>query len=190
MAGYVAKPYVAGTPEALIAGHYVLSFVENLEADMILPLLPKHGLETIDPEKWYPHQACMDTLKELSDLPSSQSALVAFGRKAVEKALMPPEITSIPQALHILNAVHHMNLRNIPEEEGYFVEEKGPNHYWVYHNTPNPEDVIYGFIWGMVARFRRPDEAFVVRQIENPNPDVHPGTVYQCKWGVDGTSFD
>lgn len=189
MAGYVAKQFVAGTPEALVIGQIVLSFIENLEADMIMPLLPKYGLAVIDPEQWYSHQAWMNTLKELSELPGSQSALVAFGRKAVEKAVMPPEITSIPQALHLLHAIHHMNLRNVPEEEGYFIEEKGPNHYWVYHNTPNPEDAIYGFIWGVLARFKHPDEVFVVRQVENPNPDVHPGTVYECMWGPKGTKF-
>ncbi|MFN8531309.1 MAG: hypothetical protein U0670_22120 [Anaerolineae bacterium] len=190
MIHYAAKPYVAGTTKAEVIGQTVLAFVDNLESEVIAPLLPKYGLVNIDPDKWYPHQSWMNVLKELGDMPGSTPAFVAFGRRVVETAVMPPEIKSIPEVLNLLHAIHHMNLRNIPDEEGYLVEAKGDRHYWVYHNTPNPDDAIYGFIWGMVARYKQPDEQFVVRLIPNPHPDVHPGSLYEIKWRKINESLD
>jgi hypothetical protein len=183
MAQYVAKPFVAGSPNALVLGQTVAAFSSNLHADQIAHILPKYGLDNIDPEKWYPHQSWMNVLKELSQGSNSDSALVAFGKEVVRTAVMPPELDSIPKVLHALHAIHHANLRNIPAEEGYQIEELGERHYLVYHNTPNPDTAIYGFLWGLMARFKHKDEIFVVRQIDNPKPDKKPGSVYEVKWG-------
>lgn len=176
--GYIAKPFIAGTPEAIVLGQVVKAFAENLEAEVIEPLLPKHGLSDIKDEEWYPHQSWMNLLRELSEMPGGNIALVAFGKKVVETAVMPPEIDSIPKVLGALHAIHHLNLRNIPEEEGYRIEEVGPKHYLVHHNTPNPLDAIYGFVWGLAQRFRAPGEPFSVRIVD----DNHPG-VLEVKWG-------
>lgn len=176
---YIAKPFVAGTPEALVLGQVVQAFLSNLESYVIQPLLPKYGLENIDPEKWYPHQSWFNVLKELSEMPGGSTALVAFGKKVVETAVMPPEINSIPKILAALHAIHHMNLKNIPADEGYWLEEVEDQVIYVYHNTPNPPDAIYGFIWGLVQRFRAPGEAFMVRIL----PSDHPGGVFEVRWG-------
>ncbi|MBE2269696.1 MAG: hypothetical protein IAE80_15780 [Anaerolinea sp.] len=184
MSKYAAKPYVAGSPDALVVGQIVQAFVDNLESSVIAPLLPKHGFASIDPDRWYPHQNWMDVLHDLSKLPDHSSAFVAFGKQAVANAVMPPEIDTIPKALNSLHAIHHLNLRNIPEDEGYVVKRISEQHYHVYQNTPNPDDAIYGFIWGMVARFRKPGEPFTVEIIPNPNPEEIPGTLYDVQWGV------
>jgi hypothetical protein len=183
MVKYVATPFVAGTPQAEVIGQTVLAFAQNLEADTIAPLLPKYGLDNIDPEKWYPHQAWMNILKELSEMPDGATGLVAFGRKVVETAMMPPEIDTIPKMLEALHAIHHLNLRHVPEEEGYSLEKLGEKHYIVYQNTPNPDDAIYGFLWGLAARFKAPGEQFVVRKIENTKPEQYSGSAFEVKWG-------
>lgn len=186
MGHYVAKPFVAGTPQAEVIGQTMASFAENLESSVIKPILEQHGLTKIDEEKWYPHQKWMDILKEMNDTlgGSASSAFVAFGRSVVEKAVMPPEIQSIPDALNALHAIHHANLRNIPEEEGYAIEVVNDQHYIVYHNTPNPDDAIFGFLWGMAARFKKPDELFIVRKIDNPAPEK-ARTAFEVKWGTE-----
>jgi hypothetical protein len=180
---YTAKPFVAGTPEAEVLGQTVLAFAENLRADLIKPLLPKHGLDNIQPDKWYPHQSWMNVLKEIQEMPGSSEMFVAFGKQVVKSAAMPPEMKTIPDALNALHDIHHMNLRNIPPEEGYVVEQKGPKHYYVYENTPNPSDAIYGFIWGLCARFKQPGESFSVTPRENPNSHQTPGQLFEVKWG-------
>ncbi len=184
MGKYVARPFVAGSPEAEVIGQVVLAFIQNLEAKQVAPLLPKYGLDNIDPEKWYPHQSWMNVLKELCEQSGSSQALVAFGRKVVETAVMPPEIDSIPKVLDLLHTIHHLNVRNIPEDEGYKIEKLGEKHYMVYENTPNPEDAIYGFIWGLAARYKAPGEHFVVLKVPNPKSDESPGKAFEVKWGI------
>jgi len=182
---YVAKPFVAGSPEALVIGQTVLAFSQNLEAEVIAPLLPKHGLGDVDPEKWYPHQAWMDVLKDVNDHFGGRAsqAFVAFGKQVVENVVMPPEIQTIPDVLNALHAIHHLNLQNVPEDEGYVVEQLGDKHYMVYENTPNPSYAIYGFIWGLVARYCPDDEDFVVEIVDNPKPAETPGTAFEIQWG-------
>jgi hypothetical protein len=181
---YVAKLYTAGTPQAEVIGIAVIAFAENAEADVIKPVLEKHGLGEIDPDAWYPHQLWLDVLHEVEDTfgGGATMALVAFGRQVVATAVMPPEIKTIPDVLHALHAIHHANLRNIPQEEGYQIKQVSDNHYIVYHNTPDPEDAIYGFLWGLVARFKAPDEMFAVRKINNDRPD-QARSAYEVKWG-------
>jgi hypothetical protein len=183
MTQYVAKPFVAGTPEALVLGQTVAAFSSNLQAEEIAHLLPKYGFDQIDPEKWYPHQNWMNLLQEISQITDGETSLVAFGKEVVRTAAMPPELDSIPKVLDALHAIHHINLRNIPEEEGYKIEHLGEGHALVYHNTPNPDTAIYGFLWGLAARFKAPNETFTVVQVPNPKPDEIPGTVFEVKWG-------
>lgn len=184
MAKYAAQPFVAGTPQAEVIGQTVLAFSENLEADIIAPLLPKYGLDNIDASAWYPHQSWMNVLRDLSTLEGSSTAFVAFGKQVVQTAVMPPEIDSIPKVLEMLHAIHHLNLRNIPEDEGYVIRKISERHYLVFHNTPNPEDAIFGFLWGLAARYKQPNEQFVVRRVPNPDPDEYPGSTYEVKWGT------
>lgn len=184
MARYVAKPFIAGTPQAEVIGQTMISFADNLEASLIEPILEKHGLSNINPEAWYSHQLWMDILKEMNDTLGGEatSAFVAFGRQVVNNAVMPDFIKTIPDALNALHAIHHANLRNIPEEEGYSIEVRGEKDYIVYHNTPNPDDAIYGFIWGLAARFKGQGETFTVQKIDNPAPHK-ARSAYEVKWG-------
>lgn len=183
---YVAKPFVAGTPEAEVIGQAVLAFSENLESDMIAPLLPRHNLGNIDPEAWYPHQNWMNVLQDIETEMGgqAQSAFVAFGKQVVASVVMPDDIKTIPDVLNALHDIHHLNLRNIPKEEGYQIEQKGDQHYYVYHNTPNPDDAIYGFLWAFAQRFKGPVDQFLVRILpENPRPDICRST-FEVKWGI------
>ena len=185
MGKHVAQPYVAGKPETEVIGQTVLAFSENLQSELIRPLLPQHGLGNIDPEAWYPHQAWLDVLKAISENAggNAMNTFVAFGQKVVETAVMPPELKTIPDVLNALHSIHHMNLRNAVEEEGYVIEAIDDNHYLVYENTPNPSYAIYGFLWGICKRFKQPNEKFTVKEVENPKPDEIPGTCFDIKWG-------
>jgi len=185
MAKYVAKPFVAGSPDAMVIGQTMQAFLENVEADVIEPILKEQGVTEIKVDEWYPHQLWMDILRAIDNKlgTGANSAFVAFGRKVVQKAVMPPEMNTIPAALEALHAIHHMNLQNIPEDEGYITEKVDDNHYLIYENTPNPSETIYGFIWGICARFKQPGEQFTVRIIDNPNPKEKPGTLFDVTWG-------
>jgi len=187
MAHYVAKLFESSTPNAEVLGQTVMAFTSNIEADAVVPILPKYGLDDVQADVWYPHQSWLNVLRDISALPGGSSTLVAFGQKVVETAAMPPDIDSIPKILNTLNVIHHINLRNVSPEEGYAIEVLGDKHYLVYHNTSNPNDAIYGFIWGLVARYCSPAEDFLVRQIENTKSDEQPGSVFEVRWGTRGS---
>jgi len=183
---YVAKPFVAGTPEALVIGQAVQAFADNLEASVIKPLLPRHGLATIEPETWYPHQNWLNVLQDMETEMGGQAALafVAFGKQVVASAVMPDTIQSVPDVLNALHDIHHLNLRNVPDEEGYSLERRDEGHYIVFHNTPNPDDAIYGFLWALVQRYKKSFEQFAVRLMpENPRPDICR-SAFEVRWGM------
>jgi hypothetical protein len=184
MSAYVAKPYVAGSKEAEVIGQTMLSFADNMDADVIEPILARYDMTDIDPEAWYPHQVWMDILKAMDESLGGRAspAFVAFGKQVVQNAVMPPEIQSIPDALNALHAIHHANLRNIPEEEGYTIEQVKDRHYIVYHNTPNPDDAIFGFLWALAARYKKSTETFRVRQIKNEKPNI-ARSAFEVTWG-------
>jgi hypothetical protein len=73
--------------------------------------------------------------------------------------------------------------RNVPENFGMSVVSIGHKHLRVFSNSPYPEDSDYGYIWGLVNRFKPKHDVFVVRIIDNPDPENHPGTCFDIKWG-------
>ncbi len=184
MTHYVAQPFIAGSEQAEVIGQTMISFKDNIRNEVMEPVLEKHELVDIDEGAWYSHQLWMDILKDIQDTLGGQAseAFVAFGRQVVKNAIMPPQIQTIPDALNALHAIHHANLRNIPEEEGYSIEAISDTHYIVYHNTPNPEEAIYGFLWGLAARFKGQKQSFTVEKIENPLPEK-ARSAYEITWG-------
>jgi len=182
---YIAQPFVASSPEAEVMGRSMLAFSQNLQAELIKPILPKHSLDDIDPDQWYPAQSWFDALKEIHETMGGQSsqALVALGKQVVESATMPPEIQTIADVLKALNIIHHINIRNVHPEEGYTLEQLGDQHYRIYVNTPSTTYGIYGYLWGMCARYCGDDEDFELEIVDNPNSEVHPGMAFELKWG-------
>lgn len=181
---YHAKPFIAANAQILVNGAGVAAYSQNIESSTIAPLLEKYGLHDIDPTQWYPYQDWLNVLKELEvNLGGAASyTFVAIGRKAVETALMPADLKTIPQFLNMLNAIHQMNFQNLPPEEGYQVRQVGEKHYIIYHNTPSPDDLVYGFLWGVAARFKAPDENFTLNLIENDRPDTTTAA-FELSWG-------
>jgi len=186
MSNYVAEPFIAGTQDAQVIGQTMLAFLENLSAEQTRPIMEAHGLSEIDPETWYSHQLWMDVLESIKEEQQGGSMMtfVAIGKEVVRTAVMPDAIQTIPDALHALHAIHHANLRNVPEDEGYQIEEVEDNHYIVLHNTPNPDHAIYGFLWGIAKRFKQEGETFVVKQIDNPSPET-ARSAFSVRWGAD-----
>lgn len=162
----------------------MIAFLDNLRSEYVAPILKKHNAEDIQGDKWYKHQLWFDILKDLEDELGGgvSEVFVAFGKQVVQTAVMPPEIQTVSDALNALHAIHHANLRNIPEDEGYFLEKLDDQHYVVYQNTPNPDDAIYGFLWALVARFKQDDELFVVKQVSRDTHASYPGTPFEVRW--------
>jgi hypothetical protein len=181
---HVAIPYVAGSPNAEVTGHAMIAFANNLQAVIIEPILDIFDIHDIDINAWYPHQTWLDILKYIEDNlgDDANRAFEAFGKQVVKTAVMPPDIKTIPDVLHTLHAIHHVNLRHIPDTEGYGIQQISENHYIVYHNTPNPEVAIHAFLLGLAERFKQPNETCSVQPTHNDRPEM-ARSAYDVKWG-------
>ncbi len=162
MSDYKAVFYRASTPDAEYLGAILTTLTQNLRADVIQPVLKKHNLEDIQPDKWYPQQPILDVLREIEQHYTFEE-LVAIGMKVMEVAPLPPNIHDIETALDTFDAGHHTTTRNIHPEESIKVEKLSPTHIRVISNVPTPAFLAYGTIWGFVRRFKK----------KHQNPTIH-----------------
>jgi hypothetical protein len=178
------RKFVTSTPKSEVLGQLFLIFFNNLADAEIKPLLKKHNLERIEPERWYPQQVMFDVFREIHDKTSNVTDnLVAVGMKAVEAAAAPPGICSVESALGMLQVIHDLNVRNGVEGEGFPVKILGKGHAHVTNNTPYPDDAFYGYLWGLVRRFVLPGRSFTVRSLAADGND-EASTVFDVTWNV------
>ncbi len=162
MSDFKAVFFQPSTPEAEFLGAILMTFTNNLRADVIQPVLKRHGLEDIQPDQWYPQQPVLNVLREIEQRHTFEE-LVAIGMKVMEFSPLPPTIHDIESALLFLNVGHHMTARNIHPEENIQVEKLSPTHFRVTSNAPSPAFLAYGTIWGFVRRFK----------VKGENPTVY-----------------
>jgi hypothetical protein len=184
MAKYVAQRFVAPSLEAEAKGVVLTAFMHNLRSEDIAPILARYELSNIDPDQWYPMQLALNIQRDIYYSNESVSEkLVAGGIQFAQNWSFPGEAKSVTEALYVLSQVSSRASRNTPEGYGYILDRVSKNHLWMFYNTPYHEDGSYGLLWGLVNRFKPKQDLFVVRIIENPNPELYPGTCFDIKWG-------
>lgn len=176
MATYQAKLYQASSPSAEYTGGLVMALAHNLRADAIQPILAKHGLETIDPTAWYPQQQVLDVLRDIESKFTFEE-LVAVGIKASELVPPPPMINSIETVVQTASLLHQAACRNVHPDETVYTKKLGERHYQLTFNLPSPPYAIYGVLYGLIRRVRKPHEEphFVFIRRETP-------TVIDVRW--------
>jgi hypothetical protein len=154
--------FVAFDPNVEVRGETMLSTIASL-GEQIRPVLAKHGLAVIEPEKWYPQQTWLDVLREVAAAKfNAMFDLVSIGMHIPENAAFPPDIDSIPAALASIDVAYHMNHRNGEIGEYRFVGVNDKQIDMICRN-PYPDDFDYGIIYSMARRFRTAGSHFVVR---------------------------
>ncbi len=167
----------------LISGQALQSFVQSAEFDSIRPHLEEvfraYGLPPeIDPNEWYPLQLSHDITKRLNG-----EQLVSIGVRLITSAAFPPEIDSIQKAIELLMATYHLNVRNVPEGDGYSDYHFDDRRITFREDTTFPHDVMYGYIYGLVQRYKKPGESPVVRRTYlNPDDPDAAGAIYEITY--------
>jgi hypothetical protein len=162
------------SPDAVVAGVAVLALTQSIQFDEILPIATKHGLDQVDPEKWYSEQKLLDFLKDLETSPNTSANFVSIGIKVFETMPMPPEINSLEVFLRALPSMLEMMSRNTVG-----IQTKVGNHTAIVSNTsPYPDDIVYGELWGVAKRFS-PDN-FTVKPL--PKTTFDAVTQYEVTW--------
>ncbi|MFN7209415.1 MAG: hypothetical protein ACK4P1_03350 [Aggregatilineales bacterium] len=169
--------------DMLISGMAMQAIVQSIEFDSIRPhmeaIFKVYGLPPkIDPNAWYPLQLYYDITKRLNS-----EQLISIGVRVINAAAFPPEIDSIQKAIELLMATHHLNLRNVPEGDGYSDYHFDEHRITFRENTTFPHDPMYGYIYGLVQRYKKPGESPVVRRtyLNEADPDAD-GAIYEITY--------
>ena len=148
-------------PRTEIIGQAILPGLAGL-GDAVLPFLQKYGLGNLNPEQWYPLHAWLSVIYDISSGDNPMFDQVAIGMKVVDNALFPPEINSIPSVMHSINTAYYMNHRN--GEIGFYrAEDIGERQIKMVAETPYPDFMNYGILYGAARKFQPPDAHLIVR---------------------------
>lgn len=173
--------------DTMIIGQALGSFSMSINNEQIEPIFEdikaKYGFKEIDPEEWYPLQLALDTYKAVREKSRDALILVSIGTKVIEAAQLPDEIETIEDSIRLLMDIHHLNLKNVPEGDGYANLDVGDKKITFDDHTVFPHDIIYGYIFGLVQRFR-PENArpTVQRKYHNEAKPDHGGATYTVQW--------
>ncbi len=177
------RKYVASSPNAELIGGALLALVKNVNHEDIEPLLKKHGLENIQPMQWYPEQPILDLLKAIADGETNVSEnMVAIGIKAIETIPFPVEIDTLEKFIGSYGTRQKASSRNTT---AILVSEVlGQGHGRVVNDTPYPDDLIFGYLWGASKRFLPRGKNFSIKpQAKTPGTNDEP-VVFDVTWEV------
>ncbi len=151
--------YKAFDPQAEVRGAIILSVIDCMQQEEIAPFLKKHGLQSIDPEGWYPMQNWLDLLGDIRSA-SSENALfdfVCIGMKVSERIKLPPGLKQLPYEKLVMNRNQIYQAQHRSGDVGeYSVEQAEDKHVTITAKTPYPDDLIYGVMCGEAQRFLPP----------------------------------
>ena len=77
---------------------------------LIQKLLDDHGVESIDPERWYELNWAISFYTAIEEQVGSR-AVMAVGQTMIEAAPFPPDLKSVRDVLGSLDAAYHLNAR-------------------------------------------------------------------------------
>jgi hypothetical protein len=172
-------------PGGEVLGASMAALPVALKSTEIMPLLERHGFAHIDPEKWYPQQSVLNLYKDIDQGRSNVSDnLVAIGIKSVGVMSFPPEINTMEAVLTAMTGSYAPFHRNIWPGEGTWGKFLGQGHAQITVNVPYPDDVFYGYFWGVAKHYTPNGMRFRIAIVENTDIDM-PGTIYDVRWGTD-----
>lgn len=177
--------YKAFGPDAEVYGHAMLAFTESINFQNLKPILEKHNLLSIEPDKWYPQQIWLDVFNDVVASQNSTSNLVSVGMKIAETAVVPPDMEISFVDLMLGFGANSYCANNRGKDIGFIetriVDEK---HLVMVDGTPYPDEFVYGAYYGMARRFL-PAGTPVVVQYDETEPRRSEGgktTIVHIEW--------
>lgn len=176
---YIAKRLEASSPDAKVLGAAFVAFFQHVRSQETQAVMAKLGLEAVEPDKWYPQQLFLDFYRIAEADPDILSEnFVAIGMKFAETIPFPDDITTVKEALYVLNDMNETIHQNTPPQERWLVEDKDDNTIIVKYNMPYHEDAAYGYLWAIAKRFGSRD--FRVTPIHDQVDDAP--FAYEVSW--------
>lgn len=173
-------------PNTEVIGQVMLSYIDNLQTDLMRPILEKHHLTNIEPDTWYPLQPWLNFIQELSTLPGFSSNMIAVGLKVAEYAVKPPEMANVTLEQILEGWNDHLYANHRSGNIGSITTEKvAEKHYRTIHRHIYPDDLSYGLAYAFARTILPPGTDFKVwyenydKRLDNGNGDE---TVICVKW--------
>lgn len=178
---YVADQTVA-PPGAEMVGQSIADWTDNLEKEITDPVFQKHGLHNIDPDAWYSLEIVVDLYQEMLQSSGGGMALVAMGKASAGPVQEIFKFKSYQEFLDGAGKPFRAAIRNIPDEYGLTVVQKGEKHYEITNNSVVPNDMIYGYLWEMLKLIRQPGQSHVFRPVSGYTPGSTKRAVFELSW--------
>ena len=124
------------------------------------PIVAKYGADKLDPNEWYPQQTWLDILRELSH--DGVLDLMALGNRLAENFRMPDGEYSVPKLLNYMDEDYQKSHRNVGPVH-FTIEVLGPRAVRIIDNSPYPDDLQFGLIFGLLDRLMPLDANLKVR---------------------------
>ncbi|MEO0562097.1 MAG: hypothetical protein AAF125_08285, partial [Chloroflexota bacterium] len=155
------RKYESG-PDAEILGSVLLSITEAGEfvefSDLFAQVIAAYGVETIEPDGWYPRQMYFDLFIRILEETSgtTMNSLISIGLAVSHAVALPDDIddSNLVEVLEVLNSAYRGMQQHLTAEDiGYEIEQISLTHIRVTDHTPYPHEAkhipIYriGRIW-------------------------------------------
>lgn len=168
-------------PAVEVSGAAILSTIAGLQDD-VLSVLAAHGIGQITADGWYPQQAWLDALRDIST-GGGILDLVSVGMRVPDTALWPPEVDTVEKALLSIDVAYQMNHRN-GEIGSYHAEVIEEGHVRLMCDNPYPSDFDYGIIYQTTRKFMPRGQVFTVRRADSPSrKNGDDMCIYDVTWG-------
>ncbi|HEX8826260.1 MAG TPA: hypothetical protein VF794_40520 [Archangium sp.] len=168
-----------------VYGRSVQALVDAMEflTGKVQRVLASHGIASLDPEKWYPMSAVLDSFDDILKQVGPHTTR-AIGLAIPKNAVFPPGIDSFESALLSLDQAYRMNHRGSGDIGSYRYQRTGELSAQMVCDNPYPCEFDQGIILALYGRFQ-PKGSYVL-QIEHETADCRKtgavACVYRLKW--------
>ncbi len=173
--------YKAWDPNVEVLGVSVIAFVDNM-GDRVIPILKKFDLYPLKEDVWYNQQNVLNAYKKIQE--HDFMNMVAIGMQIPDKAVWPPEIKTVHDALASIDEAYHINNRG-GEIGHYRYTKTGERSGTMVCDNPYPSDFDYGIIYRVVQKFRGPDSDDLLVMLDESKPTRRDGAdscTYLIRW--------
>lgn len=183
------KKFTASSSFALVSGQSLTTFYHTPSLEAHLDILKPFGLDQIDPSEWYLQQTVLDVLQTIKDSLQDWRILIMVGEEIIQHAFQP-NITTVQRALAELDTIHSMNHRDISPLEHIGAVIIDEDYAVAFNATPYPDDLIYGYLWGLMRKFAPEPGSVSITYEDNDQVNSDGEMKFHIRWGLNGDAPD
>jgi hypothetical protein len=151
-------------PGLELTGNAVVALISSINCDNYLPILEEYHFQNIDPNSWYSLDKLLEILIRIGGNRSGMMDLVSIGMEAGARSNLPNAVLALSphKFLEVYASVYPQRHRG--GDPGWMRIEQGENNSSrIISNTPYPDDLFYGLMYGLLKRVVKPGEHVVMR---------------------------